>query len=376
MFTTRPEIAGTFGVVASTHWIASQVGMAVLERGGNAFDAAAATAFTLQVANRTSTARVAMRRSSCTARTRTQQVICGQGVAPQAATVAKFRELGIDLIPAPACCPRWCPARSMPGACCCATGAPGNSPTCWTTRSAMPERRPRGAAHRRHDREHAPAVRDRVADVRRGVAARRQGPRRERCSPARHSPRPTTACAAKPIGDSPRGQIDAARGAWYGGFVAEAVDSFFRSIDVLDISGRRHRGLLTADDMAGWSATVEDPSPTTTRPHRAEMRPLEPGPGDAATLALLDGFDIGAMDPVGAEFVHTVVEARSSPTPTARPTTATPISPCADRALLSADYTAERRKLIGREASLDLRPGTEAGHSPVVDRAGAGRAIC
>ena len=50
MFTTRPEIAGTFGVVASTHWIASQVGMAVLERGGNAFDAAAATAFTLQVA--------------------------------------------------------------------------------------------------------------------------------------------------------------------------------------------------------------------------------------------------------------------------------------------------------------------------------------
>ena len=45
MFTTRPEIAGTFGVVASTHWIASQVGMAVLERGGNAFDAAAATGF-------------------------------------------------------------------------------------------------------------------------------------------------------------------------------------------------------------------------------------------------------------------------------------------------------------------------------------------
>ena len=50
MFTTRPEIAGTFGVVASTHWLASQVGMAVLERGGNAFDAAVAAAFTLHVA--------------------------------------------------------------------------------------------------------------------------------------------------------------------------------------------------------------------------------------------------------------------------------------------------------------------------------------
>ena len=55
MFTTRPEIAGTFGVVASTHWLASQVGMAVLERGGNAFDAAVAAAFTLQVAESSQT---------------------------------------------------------------------------------------------------------------------------------------------------------------------------------------------------------------------------------------------------------------------------------------------------------------------------------
>jgi gamma-glutamyltranspeptidase/glutathione hydrolase len=48
-FTTRPEIEGTFGVVTSTHWIATAVGMGILERGGNAFDAAVATAFTLQV---------------------------------------------------------------------------------------------------------------------------------------------------------------------------------------------------------------------------------------------------------------------------------------------------------------------------------------
>src|SRR4029077_11206574 len=101
MFTTRPEIAGTFGVVASTHWIASQVGMAVLERGGNAFDAAAATAFTLQIAELHSNGPADAAPSTIhSARTQTQQVICGQGVAPQAATVAKFRDLDVDLIPA------------------------------------------------------------------------------------------------------------------------------------------------------------------------------------------------------------------------------------------------------------------------------------
>jgi gamma-glutamyltranspeptidase / glutathione hydrolase len=51
-FTTRPEIQGTFGVVASTHWIATAVGMGILERGGNAFDAGVATAFTLQIVER------------------------------------------------------------------------------------------------------------------------------------------------------------------------------------------------------------------------------------------------------------------------------------------------------------------------------------
>lgn len=80
MFTTRPEIAGTFGVVATTHWIASAVGMSVLERGGNAFDAAAATAFVLNLAEphlNGPGGDVPMIIHD--AKTSTQHVICGQG---------------------------------------------------------------------------------------------------------------------------------------------------------------------------------------------------------------------------------------------------------------------------------------------------------
>ena len=86
-FTTRPEIIGTFGAVASTHWLASQVGMAVLERGGNAFDAAAAAGFTLQIVE----PHLNGPGGDCpiilhSARTGAQQVICGQGPAPAGLT--------------------------------------------------------------------------------------------------------------------------------------------------------------------------------------------------------------------------------------------------------------------------------------------------
>ena len=99
-FTTRPVIEGTFGVVASTHWIATAVGMATLEKGGNAFDAAVATAFTLQVVEPhlngpggdVPVIVYDVRRGK-------PEVICGQGPAPAGATIAHYRGEGLDLVP-------------------------------------------------------------------------------------------------------------------------------------------------------------------------------------------------------------------------------------------------------------------------------------
>src|SRR3954447_15754037 len=99
-FTARPEIRGTFGAVASTHWLASSSGMAVLERGGNAFDAVVAAGFVLQVVELNQNGAggdlpVLFARAD----DKRPTVLCGQGVAPAGASVAHFRSLGLDLVP-------------------------------------------------------------------------------------------------------------------------------------------------------------------------------------------------------------------------------------------------------------------------------------
>ena len=99
-FTTRPEIRGTFGAVASTHWIGTAVGMGILERGGNAFDAAVATGFALQIVEPHlngpgGDAPIILQQAGGDA----PVVICGQGVAPQAATIEAYRERGVTLVP-------------------------------------------------------------------------------------------------------------------------------------------------------------------------------------------------------------------------------------------------------------------------------------
>src|SRR5262249_19338703 len=100
IFTTRPELLGTFGAVATTHWLASAPAMSILERGGNAFDAAVTAGFVLQVVephlNGPGGDVPILLWSAKRGRV---EAICGQGVAPAAATIEHFRSLGLDIIP-------------------------------------------------------------------------------------------------------------------------------------------------------------------------------------------------------------------------------------------------------------------------------------
>ncbi len=170
-------------------------------------------------------------------------------------------------------------------------------------------------------------------------------------------------------GASREARIDSIRNAWYRGWIADAIHKFYSTQDILDASGRRHRGLLTGDDMARWAATVEDPVSLDYHGHTVlKVGVWSQGPAMLQTLALMKGYDVGAMDPNGPDFVHTLTEAMKLA--------------FADREayygdpdhvevplghLLSDEYNAERRKLIGAQASTELRPGTVPGFTPQVD---------
>ena len=379
MFTTRPEIAGTFGVVASTHWLASQAGMAVLERGGNAFDAAVAAGFVLHVAEPHlngpgGDGPIIIH----DARAGTQKVICGQGVSPAAATLGAFEALGIDLIPATGLLPAMVPGAF--DAWCLMLRDWGT----WEFADVLEY----AIGYAVNGCHVVGRISDTIETVRPLFEAEWKTsaavflPGGKVPMPGSLLRRPGLAetyqrLCREAVGGTREARIDAVRRAWYQGFVAEAVGKFFRDNEVLDVTGRRHRGLLTADDFASWSASVEDPARYDYHGHTMlKCGAWSQGPAFLQTLALLRHFDMGAMDPLGADFVHTVVEAMKLA--------------FADReayygdadiasvpldVLLSDDYNTARAKLIGRQASLELRPGTVPGYTPIVDHDAAKRAL-
>lgn len=372
MFTTRPEIAGTFGVVGSTHWIASQVAMAVLERGGNAFDAAVAAGFTLQVAE----PHLNGPGGDCPiilheAKSGAQHVVCGQGVAPAALSVAHVKgELGLDLIPGTGLLPAM-----VPGAFDAWVLMLRDFGT-WSLRDALSF----AISYARRGIHYVPRVVATLNSVRplfeaewpssAAIWLRGGGPQ-----PGGLYANPTLADTwerllreAESAGRDRIAQIEFARTTWYAGFVAEAIDRFCGANEILDASGRRHRGVLTGADMARWRATIEAP---LRRDYRGttvlKCGVWSQGPAMLQSLALLEGFDLAGMDPLGERYIHTVVECMKLAFADREAWYGdVPEVPIAH--LLSREYNDERRKLITEQASTDLRPGAVPGRAtPWVD---------
>jgi gamma-glutamyltranspeptidase/glutathione hydrolase len=380
-FTTRPEIDGTFGVVTSTHWIATAVGMGTLEKGGNAFDAAAATAFTLQVVEPHlngpgGDVPVIVHE----VRKGKVEVICGQGPAPAGASIAHYRNLGLDLVP----------GTGLLAAC-----VPGTFET-WmlllrdygTMRLADVLAPAISYARNGYPLvERASATIDTVAQL-----FRDHWPTSAAVYlPGGNVPAPGTLFTntkladtyerilreAESVGSDRIKQIERARQMWSRGFVAEAIDRFCRTQEVMDTSGQRHRGLLSADDMARWQPRVE--APVTYDYGRYTVCKAgfwSQGPVLLQQLALLKGYDLDGADPTSADFIHTMVECSKLAFADRDTFYGDPdFVQVPMKTLLSDSYAAQRRALIGREASLEQRPGTINGYGKRIDVrvAGGGR---
>jgi gamma-glutamyltranspeptidase/glutathione hydrolase len=372
-FTTRPEIVGTFGVVASTHWIATAVGMGILERGGNAFDAAVATAFALQVVEPhlcgpggdVPLILNAVKRGKT-------EVICGQGPMPALATIDHYRSLGLDLIPGtgllPACVPGTFDAymlllrdygtMSLREVLSPAIGY-------WLNGFPIVERATATIATVADNfRQHWPTS---AAVFLPGNQVPKPG------SLFRNTALGNTYARilkeAQSAGGGREAEIERARRTWSQGFVAEAIDRFCSRQEVMDVSGRRNKGALRGDDLARWEATVEAPlTYDYGRYTVCKGNTWSQGAVVLQHLALLDGYDLDDMDPTSADFIHLVVEASKLafadreafygdpkfvdvPMPT----------------LLSDAYNADRRKLIDpAKASLEQRPGRVDGYGGIV----------
>jgi gamma-glutamyltranspeptidase/glutathione hydrolase len=371
-FTTRPEIEGTFGVVTSTHWIATAVGMATLEKGGNAFDAGVATAFALQVVepHLNGPGGDAPIIVHDVRRGRTE-VICGQGPAPQGATIAHYRSEGLEMVP----------GTGLLAAC-----VPG------TFESWMLLLRDYGTLRLRDVLEPAIAyARDGYPLVERAsatIATVEQLFRKHWTTsaavylPDNEVPKPGTLFTnrtlsetyarilkeAESAGSDRLAQIERARKAWSHGFVAEAIDEFCRTQAVMDVSGSPHLGVLRADDMARWQPTVEAPLTYDYGCYTVcKAGVWSQGPVMLQQLALLKGFELDGLDPTGPEFIHLQVECAKLAYADREKFYGDPnFTEIPIATLLSDAYNDKRRKLISEKASLDFVPGSVEGFGAVV----------
>ena len=352
--------------------------MSVLERGGNAFDAAAATGFALQVCEPHlngpgGDAPIILH----SARDGAQRVVCGQGVAPQAATLDAFAALDLNLIPGTGLLPAVVPGAF--DAWCLMLRDWGT----WDLADVLSY----AIGYASAGIHLVPRISATIESVRPLFEAEWPSSA-ETFLPGGQVPGPGTlfrnpALAAtyqricdEAVGDTREARIDAARCAWYQGFVAETVGRFFAVEPVLDASGRRHRGLLTAEDFAAWSATVEPPASYDYNGHTVlKCGAWSQGPAFLQQLALLKGFDLASMDPLGAAFAHTVIECAKLAFAD-REAYYGDVPDVPLQHLLSDAYNDERRDLVTGEANLELRPGTVPGHAAQVDRDGTCAATC
>src|SRR5271170_4676043 len=139
-------------------------------------------------------------------------------------------------------------------------------------------------------------------------------------------------------------------------------DRFYRGdiADALEAWYIEKGGFLRKADLAAHKTPVVDPLKTTYRGYTVyKAGPLTQGPYLSQTLRLLEGFDLKNMGFNSADYIHTVIEAEKLALADRDEYYGDPnFAKVPMQQLLSDQYTEMRRQLIDpKKASLELRPG-------------------
>ncbi|BDD82399.1 transferase [Tsukamurella pulmonis] len=369
--TTRPTLRGSFGMCASTHWLATAAAQAVLERGGNAFDAAVAAGFVLHVAEpHLNGPGGDLTGVFFDVRTGAPRVLMGQGPAPAGATREHFLAEGLELVPGAGAL-----AAAVPGAVDAWLHLLAEHGT-WELSAVL--------AHAvGYARDGCPMV-GRVGETIAAVRELFEGhwptsaavwlPGGRVPEPGQVLRNPAYArtldrlieAGASVVGDGEdarRARIEAARAAWSTGFVAAAAVDFVAAPH-RHSTGADHAGVITLADFAGFRAGEEEPVSIFFRGRTiAKTGPWGQGPALLQTLRILEGFADHELDPSTAAGAHRILEAQKLAFADREAYYGDAVEVPLSR-LLSPEYGAQRRALIGPQASLEFRPGTVDGCTP------------
>ena len=363
-FTARPVVYGRRGVVTSGHYLATGAGLRILEQGGNAIDAAAAMCFCLNLlepqfnglGGEVPVLIYSAKERKCFA-------VCGLGWSPSALTISYCRDQGLDLLPydgylpatTPAVVDTWAVALSRFG-------------SMRFSQILQPAIELAEGGYPVHPELHQflQASARRIAE-RYPTTARIYYPGGQVPATGELLRNPDWAntlrrlCAAEEAA-SARGRaagLAAARDLFYTGEIAERIVSFVSTSPVVDVTGVARRALLSYEDLAEWHATIEEPLTFTYRGldvHKCSS--WTQGPVFLQQLALLEGFDLRAMGHNSPEYLHVLIECAKLAFADREAYYGDPLFDAVPLdVLLSKEYAARRRVLVGPEASTEQRPG-------------------
>jgi gamma-glutamyltranspeptidase/glutathione hydrolase len=363
-FTTRPVIMGTRGIVTSGHYLATAAGFRIMEQGGNAIDAAAAMGFCLNLLEPQSNGIGGeVPTLVYSAREKKAYAISGMGWSPKAFTIAWCREQGVDLIPGdgylPACVPAvvdtWATALASFGT---MSFAQILQPAIELAENGFPVYEGLHAALSTNARkfcERYPTTAEIYCPKGRVPAVGEV-----LCNPDWAACLKTMSQAEAAVSNKGRvAGIRAARDVFYKGEIAKRIVDFISTNAVEDASGQAHTGLLSVEDLAQWHATVEEP--VSLRYHELDVHKCPPwtqGPVFLQQLAILEGYDLKALGHNSAEYLHLLIESAKLAFADREAYYGDPLFDTVPLdVLLSKEYAAKRRGLIGEEASREMRPG-------------------